>query len=148
MKNNTRETEKNLHEGSGPDPINKIQRRIWLYSGREAKISHVTYLIGQCQHRVKLYAWILFIGSGPGLGISTSRMMDEEIDVKVKVKLWPFICRNGWSLGWVKQMHGFQSQFEDRILILIQFQHKCFYHSPNVTSHVLTISIWMHREIN
>ena len=32
---------------------------------REAKIGHVTDLIGQFQPRVKFYAGIFFIGSGP-----------------------------------------------------------------------------------
>ena len=48
----------------GPDPIKKIQRKIWLYAGnwpiREPTIGHVTGEIGQILH------WILFIGSGPG----------------------------------------------------------------------------------
>ena len=39
---------------------------LWNYTIREAKIGHVTDLIGQFRHRVQFYTGILFIGAGPG----------------------------------------------------------------------------------
>ena len=62
----------------GPDPIKhssvEFDSTLENWAVREAKISHVTDLIGPFQHSVKLYAEILFIRSDP-IGVSLTNVL-------------------------------------------------------------------------
>ena len=58
-------------KSSGSDPIKhsciEFYSTLENWPIREAKMRHMTDLIGQFQHWIKLYAGILFIGIGPGV---------------------------------------------------------------------------------